>query len=132
MDFLIEYAPLILLGVAVFLKVRGAKEKLEKSARSGQPKAMGEVFPEVEIPAGDLGPAPTFPTFKDILNRDKHRDKNYKEMPRVAPAAKKAIAEEKPMPRQPKPAADGSRPSLSTRSAAKRAFISSEIFNRKY
>ena len=139
MDFLIEYAPLILLGVGIFLKVRGAKEKLEKSARNGQPQAMGEVFPQVETvdddsvyPAGGLGPAPTFPTFNDILNRDKHRDKNYKEMPCVAPAAKKAAAEEKPMPRQPKPAADGSRPSLSTRSAAKRAFISSEIFNRKY
>ena len=132
MDFLIEYAPLILLGVAVFLKVRGAKEKLEKSAHSGQPKAMGEVFPEVEIPAGDLGPAPTFPTFKDLLNRDKNRDKNYMEKPRVAPAPKKAIAEEKPSPCRSNPVAHDCKPSLSTRSEAKRAFISSEIFNRKY
>ena len=113
MDEIIQI--LIFVGAMVIMVVQqNAKAKKKPQKASPVPEdVLEEVFPKLKME----NPAPERPLKKEAKPRPKRQS-----------APKETVAPPPPS----RPAQASSRIKLSTREEAKRAFIHSEIFNRKY
>lgn len=135
MDSLLEFLPMLLVGIGIWTSVSSKKDK----EQNGTPQAekprrspFGEVFPELETPDELQGrPAPVQDVSVESPNS------NIDPMPSFEPQTVSVAAmESAPVRREDnaatQPVARHSRLSLRTKSEVKRAFIYSEVLNRKY